>query len=402
VAELSDKKRILKELIKKLHQGASPQEVKKEFQEAFEDVTPTAIAQAEEELIKEGMPREEVHRLCEVHIAAFRESLERQETLAPEGHPIHILMEEHKILLGFAARLKDLSGKMKTKSDFGSVANEVEQLRELERQLKDSESHYLREENVLFPYLEKHGITQPPAMMWMDHDKIREMKKNLYTLVNSHKGIAFGDFVRKLEESAISLAEMLSGHFYKENNILFPTGLKVIADNEWKEIRSQFDDLGYPSFTPESARAAFAEVETSASEVEVAGALPFETGSMSKDEIEAIFSSLPVDITFVDKDDTVRFFSQTKERIFPRTKAVIGRKVQQCHPQKSLHLVEQILEDFRSGRKELAEFWINSKGTLIHIRYFPVRDKDGNYLGCVEVTQDITDIQKIKGEKRLL
>lgn len=402
MAELSDKKRILKELIKKLHQGASPQEVKKEFQEAFEDVTPTAIAQAEEELIKEGMPREEVHRLCEVHIAAFRESLERQETLAPEGHPIHILMEEHKILLGFAARLKDLSGKMKTKSDFGSVANEVEQLRELERQLKDSESHYLREENVLFPYLEKHGITQPPAMMWMDHDKIREMKKNLYTLVNSHKGIAFGDFVRKLEESAISLAEMLSGHFYKENNILFPTGLKVIADNEWKEIRSQFDDLGYPSFTPESARAAFAEVETSASEVEVAGALPFETGSMSKDEIEAIFSSLPVDITFVDKDDTVRFFSQTKERIFPRTKAVIGRKVQQCHPQKSLHLVEQILEDFRSGRKELAEFWINSKGTLIHIRYFPVRDKDGNYLGCVEVTQDITDIQKIKGEKRLL
>jgi len=402
MAELSDKKRILKELIKKLHQGASPQEVKKEFQEAFEDVTPTAIAQAEEELIKEGMPREEIHRLCDVHIAAFRESLERQETLAPEGHPIHILMEEHKILLGFAARLKDLSGKMKKKSDFGSVANEVEQLRELERQLKDSESHYLREENVLFPYLEKHGITQPPAMMWMDHDKIREMKKNLYTLVDSHEGIAFGDLVRKLEESAISLAEMLSSHFFKENNILFPAGLKVIAENEWTEIRRQFDDLGYPSFTPETARVAFGAVEAPASQVEVAGALPFETGSMSKEEIEAIFSALPVDITFVDKDDTVRFFSQTKERIFPRTKAVIGRKVQQCHPQKSLHLVEQILEDFRSGRKELAEFWINSKGRLIHIRYFPVRDKDGNYLGCVEVTQDITDIQKIKGEKRLL
>jgi PAS domain S-box-containing protein len=402
MAELSDRKRILKELIKKLHQGASPQEVKKGFQEAFEDVTPTAIAQAEEELIKEGMPREEIHRLCDVHIAAFRESLERQETLAPEGHPIHILMEEHKILLGFAARLKDLSGKMKKKSDFGSVANQMEQLRELERQLKDSESHYLREENVLFPYLEKHGITQPPAMMWMDHDKIREIKKNLYTLVNSHKGIAFGDFVRKLEESAISLAEMLSSHFFKENNILFPAGLKVIAENEWTEIRWQFDDLGYPSFTPESARAAFGGVEAPASEVEVAGALPFETGSISKKEIEAIFSALPVDITFVDKDDTVRFFSQTKEMIFPRTKAVIGRKVQQCHPQKSLHLVEQILEDFRSGRKELTEFWINPKGRLIHIRYFPVRDKRGDYLGCVEVTQDITDIQKIKGEKRLL
>jgi len=402
MAELSDKKRILKELIKKLHQGASPQEVKKEFQEAFKDVTPTAIAQAEEELIKEGMPREEIHRLCDVHIAAFRESLERQETLAPEGHPIHILMEEHKILLGFAARLKDLSGKMKTKSDFGSVANEVEQLRELERQLKDSESHYLREENVLFPYLEKHGITQPPAMMWMDHDKIREMKKNLYTLVDSHERLVFQDFVKQLEESAISLAEMLSSHFFKENNILFPAGLKVIEENEWSEIRRQFDDLGYPSSTPESARAAFGGVETPASEVEVVGALTFDTGSMSKDEIEAIFSALPVDITFVDKDDTVRFFSQTKERIFPRTKAVIGRKVQQCHPEKSIHIVSQILEDFRAGLREVAEFWINVEGRLIHIRYFPVRDKRGDYLGCVEVTQDITDIKKIEGQKRLL
>ncbi|MFQ5870036.1 MAG: DUF438 domain-containing protein, partial [Candidatus Zixiibacteriota bacterium] len=349
-----DKKGMLKELIRKLHHGADPEEMREKFKGAFKDVTPTEIARIEEELIKEGMPKEEIHRLCDVHIAAFRESLERQETLAPEGHPIHILMEEHKILLGFAARLKDLSGKMKTKSDFGSVGNEMEQLRELERQLKDSESHYLREENVLSPYLERHGITQPPAMMWMEHDKIREMKKNLYTLVDSRERLVFQDFVKQLEESAISLAEMLSGHFYKENNILFPTGLKVIADNEWKEIRRQFDDLGYPSFTPESARAAFAEVETPASEAEVAGALPFETGSMSKDEIEAILSALPVDITFVDKDDTVRFFSQTKERIFPRTKAVIGRKVQQCHPQKSLHLVEQILEDFRSGRKELA------------------------------------------------
>jgi PAS domain S-box-containing protein len=137
-------------------------------------------------------------------------------------------------------------------------------------------------------------------------------------------------------------------------------------------------------------------------ESEMEGALTFETGALLKEEIEAIFSTLPVDITFVDKDDTVRYFSQSKDRIFVRTKAVIGRKVQQCHPQKSVHVVNKLLEDFKGGRKGVDEFWINSEGRLILIRYFPVRNKNGEYLGCVEVTQDITGIKKIEGEKRLL
>ena len=128
----------------------------------------------------------------------------------------------------------------------------------------------------------------------------------------------------------------------------------------------------------------------------------FETGSLSKDQIEAIFSTLPVDITFVDEQDTVRYFSQSKERIFPRTKAVIGRKVEQCHPQKSIHVVNQVVEDLKSGRRDVVGFWINLKGRLIYIRYFAVRNKNGKYLGCLEVTQDITDVKKIEGEKRLL
>jgi len=131
-------------------------------------------------------------------------------------------------------------------------------------------------------------------------------------------------------------------------------------------------------------------------------AIRLETGMLSKEEIETILDTLPIDLTFVDKDDTVRYFSQTRERIFPRTKAVIGRKVQQCHPQKSIHIVNQILEDFRKGKRDVAEFWINLQGKLIHIRYFPLRSKNGEYMGCLEVTQDITDIKKIEGEKRLL
>jgi len=210
-----------------------------------------------------------------------------------------------------------------------------------------------------------------------------------------------------LEEVALSLVDILSGHFYKENNILFLTALRVISEEEWKDIRQQFDELGYCCFTPQPTRIATEEiaaeeVKIPIREIAVTGVIPFETGNLSNEEVEAIFNILPVDITFVDKEDTVRYFSQTKERIFPRTKAVIGRKVQQCHPQKSLHVVNKILEDFRNGHREVAEFWINLKGKLIYIQYLAVRNKKGDYLGCLEVTQDITDIKKIEGEKRLL
>ena len=130
--------------------------------------------------------------------------------------------------------------------------------------------------------------------------------------------------------------------------------------------------------------------------------LNFETGQMTKEEIEAIFNSLPVDVTFVDSEDKVRFFSQTKDRIFPRTKAVIGREVQNCHPQKSVHIVNKILEDFKKGKRNLAEFWIQMDGRFIYIRYFSVQNMQGDYLGCLEVTQDISELMKLKGEKKLL
>jgi len=130
--------------------------------------------------------------------------------------------------------------------------------------------------------------------------------------------------------------------------------------------------------------------------------IAFDAGRIKPDELEAVLNTLPVDITFVDKNDTVRYFNQPGQRIFARAKAVIGRKVQQCHPPKSLDKVTSIVEEFKSGRRDVADFWIQMKGKVISIRFFPVRDIDGNYLGCLEVVQDITELQKLKGEKRLL
>jgi PAS domain S-box-containing protein len=398
-----NKKKVLKELIEKLHAGAKPDAIKESFKEILKDVSPTEIAQVEEELIKEGMPKEEIQKLCEVHLSVFQESLEKEKTLAPPGHPIRILMEEHKILLRFANEFREVAKEITTK--LGNNEAHIEKMKhlgDLAEHFKESESHYLREENVLFPYLEKHGITQPPAIMWMEHDKIRGTEKNIYKLLEAHDNMVPQDFTKQLKEMAISLADVLSSHFYKENNVLFPTALKVIGENEWKDIRHQFDEIGYCSFTPQFARITTEEMRAPTSKPEIEGMIPFETGSLSREQIEAIFGTLPVEITFIDKEDSVRYFSQPKEMIFSRTKAIIGRQVQLCHPQKSIHLVNRILEDFKSGKRGVAEFWINLEGKLVHIRYFAVRNKNGEYLGCLEVTQDITAIKKIQGEKRLL
>ncbi|MCJ7663514.1 MAG: PAS domain-containing protein [Desulfobacterales bacterium] len=126
------------------------------------------------------------------------------------------------------------------------------------------------------------------------------------------------------------------------------------------------------------------------------------TGNIGKEVLDAVLNALPVEISFVDENDTVRYFNKNGDRIFPRPPAVIGRKVQDCHPKKSLHKVSQILDDFKNNKRSSAEFWIDLKGRKVYIRYFAVRGKNGKYLGCLEVSQDITDIQKIKGEKRLL
>jgi hypothetical protein len=398
-----ERKELLKSLVKRLHQGESVEEIKEQFKEAFKDVAAPEVARIEEELVKEGMSPEEIRKFCDVHIALFKETLDKQEPIASPGHPIHILMEEHKMLLGFAGELKELTKKMQESKDAESQKGKwLQKLDHITKHLKESESHYLREENVLFPYLEKHGITQPPAMMWTEHDKIRGIKKEIYRIVDSHDKMDFGDFTRQLDEAALSLTETLSSHFYKENNILFPTSLRVISKHEFKKIRKQFDEIGYCCFTPESATVATEETEEKGVRPQAEGKVELETGSLSGEQIEAMFDSLPVEITFVDKDDRVRYFSQPEDKIFLRTKAVLGNKVQQCHPQKSIHLVNEIVEGFKSGKRDLAEFWISLKGRLVYIRYFPVRNRKGEYLGCMEVTQDITDIQKIEGEKRLL
>jgi len=324
-----------------------------------------------------------------------------REGVLPEGHPIHTLMEEHSIILDFASKLMVLSESMKKARGAGTVEKLQEKLDHLADHFRESERHYQREENVLFPHLEKHGITGPPAQMWTEHNEIRVQKKRLYSLAETEKPANLAAFQQDLGEVSSKLSEMLQMHFHKENTVLFPMSLRAVAKDEWDAMVAECDEIGYSIFTPVNARGQGPEKAKAAGAAVAGDIVALETGEFSAEELETILDTMPVDMTFVGADDRVRYFSNSRDRIFPRTKAIIGRNVQNCHPQKSVHVVQKILDDFREGKRDVAEFWINMGPRMIHIRYFALRRK-GKYLGTLEISQDIAPLRKLQGDKRLL
>jgi hypothetical protein len=390
------KKEKIKEIIKRLHKGESVEAVKAEFKEILKTTDAAELARVEEELINEGTPVEEIKSMCGVHMEAFKDSLDKPSPVPP-GHPIHILLEEHKAMLGLANELRTVAARLAA-----PAGADWDRFGALMEDFRAAENHYIREENVLFPTLNRYGITQPPSIMWMEHDHIRAVKKNLFKLSSDGPGKDFAAFQKKAASLSADLAENLMAHFMKENTVLFPMALQAVDAGDWPEAKRQFDELGYCPFTPPAAIGAVAPSDRAATDIANGGALKFPTGMLAPEALEAILNTLPVDISFVDAEDRVQYFSEPPERIFPRTASVLGLKVQHCHPRKSLHIVERILSDFKAGKRDSAEFWIQMGGKFILIRYYPVRSRDGRYLGCLEVSQDVTGIRKLEGEKRLL
>lgn len=392
----------LKEIIMDLHRGKSVDEVKERFRTLIKDIGATEISQLEQRLINEGLPEEEIKRLCDVHVSVFRDALDLQ--LSPEtvpGHPVHTFKLEN-------AAIEELVGELKGVLDEIAGSREVEpgllqHWKELHQRLLQIEKHYSRKENILFPYLEKNGISGPPSVMWAIHDDIRAQLKQVTQLLERTESVSAGELKDKFDSVVRPMLKAISEMVYKENNILFPMCLETLSEDEWKEILDQSDEIGYTLVTPEKKWQPVRDDKIEETPVKVPeGYLELSTGMLSLKEIEAIFNQLPLDITFVDKDNTVRYFSQGPERIFPRTKAVLGRRVEKCHPPASVHVVTKIVEDLKAGKRKSADFWIRKNGQMVYIRYLPVRSAEGEFLGVLEVTQNVTEIQKLEGEKRLL
>ncbi|MHC4777066.1 MAG: DUF438 domain-containing protein [Planctomycetota bacterium] len=379
---------VLKGIIRDLHDGGDLDDAREKFAVAVKDVSASEIAEMEQQLIRDGLPVEEVQRLCDVHVGAFKSALdEHAEVETPAGHPVHTYMGENRKIERFLNRF----AKITTGGDESDKAHE--ELLACVVPLAGLDNHYIRKENQLFPLLEKHDIEGPSKVMWAVHDEIRAQFKKLraaaeekdWTTLREHAP----EFVR-------SVGEMI----YKENKILFPMSLEALTEEEWIAVRKGEDELGYAFSKPGGDWPPEGETAGEAAPQE-RGKLKLNTGELTRDQIDMILTHLPMDMSFVDENDVVRYYSGG-ERHFPRSPAVIGRKVHNCHPPKSVDVVERIVQAFKDGTKDTAEFWIQHHGKFLHIRYFAVRDEEGNYRGVLEAGQDLTEIKKLEGEQRLL
>lgn len=380
----------LKTIIKGLHQGKGVDEVKQEFAELIQNVGPGEIAAMEQQLVAEGLPPDEIKRLCDVHVAVFRQSLDQAAPLdAPPGHPVHTFRKENAALGEVVAIIRQLLSEQE-KASADVLAGEFARLAEIEK-------HYLRKENQLFPHMEKYGVTAPPQVMWAIHDDIRAQLKQIRAAL-PESGI--GGIRAQADELLTAIEDMI----YKEENILFPMCMQLFGAQDWAEVYRGEADLGYALVEPELGWLPPETAAEGASSDRPAGmkALPLDTGLLTLEQVNLMLTHLPVDLSFVDEHDTVRYYSEGPERVFPRSPGVIGREVHNCHPPKSLDMVNRILESFRAGTKDVAEFWLEMEGKFIHVRYYALRSVNGEYKGCLEVSQDVTAIRALEGQKRLL
>jgi uncharacterized protein len=396
------RQKMLKEMILELHAGHSVESVKERFRQLLEHVGATEISEMEQSLIAEGMPAEEIKRLCDVHTAVFKDSLDAPapSDVAP-GHPVHTFKAENQALTALITQIEELLNAISQVNTGADISNMLSAWQEQHQKLLTIEKHFSRKENILFPYLEKNGITGPPTVMWALHDDIRAELKKISSLLSEAEPLADKRLVQAVADTVIPTLNTIKELFYKEENIMFPMCLETFCPDEWQEIHDQGDEIGYALVEPARGWSA---AGSAAPQKQAAGGgqIKLDTGILTPQQLNQMLKTLPLDITFVDKDDVVKYFSHGKERIFPRTPAIIGRKVQFCHPPDSVHVVEKIVDDFKNNRRESADFWIQMKGMFVYIRYFPVRSDDGEYLGVVEVTQNINAIRQLDGEKRIL
>lgn len=395
------RKKKLKELILKLHSGAPGDEVRNELLKTLSSIPYGEVVEVEQELIGEGLPESEVLKLCDAHSAVLEGRIDLSSVKKiPEGHPVDVFRNENLEIRLVLAKIDDLLKQVEIyPNNFEDI---VLQLRSLFNNLWDVDKHYQRKEYLVFPYLENQGITGPPKVMWGKHDEIREQIKGSIEILQT-ENLTSEDFSASAELIILPAIKGVSEMIPKEEEILFPMCLDKLSEKDWYEIGKQSLEIGYCLYEPKTMWKPDWAADTSVNDAQKSGSLvQLPSGSFTAEEIMAILNTLPVDITFVDKNDKVKYFSQSSDRIFQRNLAIINRDVRHCHPPASAHIVDKIIEDFRSGKQSRAPFWINKGGKFIHIEYFALRNEKGEYLGTLEVSHDVSVYRKLEGEQRIL
>jgi DUF438 domain-containing protein len=384
------KRRLVADIIRDLHAGLSVEEAKARVQREVGTLTSAEVTTIEQSLIDEGVSPDEIKRFCNVHALLFESSLEQKAAAVDSpSHPLSLLRAENQTIASIVAELR---------AALGAGAGATAAVQAALAKLKGVDRHYALKENAIFPHLERHGFVGPSQVMWGKHNDVRQLVRD------AEKAAAGGwPAIQAARKDVFEpLAVEIEGMIFKEENILFPACMEKLEPAEWVKVLESFREIGLPYAKSPAADASLAELPQLKAETVEAGVVTLPSGRVSAVEMAAMLDVLPVDISFVGSDDTVRYFNQTKDRIFPRAVSVIGRNVRNCHPPQSVGKVVEILDSFRRGERDHADFWINLHGQLVSIRYFAVRDPFGKYLGCLEVSQDLTGPRSLTGERRLL
>ena len=394
------RKEVLKDIIRDLHRGGDVETLRKRFADLVAGVSGAEVAAMEQELMAEGLPEEEVRKLCDIHVRVFQDALDTnpEPSLVP-GHPLHTLAAENRALEKIVAEVRAVLSRLPAAAASSDWGGERTKLLSLLASLAELEKHYLKKENQLFPALEAKGIGGPSKVMWAVHDDIRAHLKDLRQAVDA------GDRVLAAKAGAFVMAE-IADMIYKEEKIFFPMCLETLDDADWARVKRGEEEVGYAWVEPGREWSPAAPASGTAGEGTEPrpgrAVIDLDTGALPEEIINLVLRRLPFDLTFVDAEDRVRYYSANPERVFPRSPGIIGRTVQNCHPPRSIEVVNRILAAFKAGTRDEAEFWIETRGRFVHIRYFAVRDAGGRYRGCLEVSQDATGVRSLVGEKRLL
>lgn len=398
----SERKKRLKTLILRLHQGEAEESVREDLLGTLSQIPYGEVVEVEQELISEGLPEDEVLRLCDAHSAVLEGNIDLSSAKQiPEGHPVDVLINENRELRKVVSEIENLISAISY--DSGPVKDtEKFRLTGLFNSLWDVDKHYQRKEYLIFPYLEKLGITGPPKVMWGKHDEIRELIKGGIEILRSGE-ITREELVAAAEIVLLPAAKGVRDMTTKEEEILLPMALDNLNEADWYAIQKQSLEIGYSLYDPKVTwKPSWAEEDTLHEMNKNADTVQLPSGSFSVEELLAILNRLPIDMTFVDRNDKVKYFSQGEERIFQRNRAILNRDVRHCHPPASAHIVDKIIEDFKSGKATRAPFWINIGGKMIHIEYFALRNEKGEYLGTLEVSHNVSPYRELEGEQRIL
>ncbi|MEM2087391.1 MAG: DUF438 domain-containing protein [Thermoproteota archaeon] len=422
----------VKGILRELHRGGDVEEIKRRFGNILSQVSPSEIPLIEQQLVNEGVPVEEILKICDLHVALFREQLQPRELKGvPKGHPVDVFLKENDWILKqsetiglYASILLKAGNEEQAKESFAKLKTALSELLKIRL-------HYRKIQMLLFPYLERRGISAVPRVLWGREDQVRIKLRQLLELVQKSDKMFDHALINDAAEKIVEIAREASELVFRENKILFPAAYALLSEGEWAAIADISRSLGHivsieeewktdvkPVLPYESeikvrgeqmdklppefrSMATFHGIESDAYKVASKDDVDLGTGFLNVEDIKAIFKSLPLEITFADKNDRVKFFTESFFRKgFVRTKTIIGRRLEYCHPPRLESIVRKNVDDVKHGEAEYREFWTRSGDRIIRVLLVPVKNENNEYLGSLEIVEDLTEVVNNPDEVR--